>query len=140
MKFECGGTVTDINKLPIGTYFYVYNGCWNGFIGEDDDGKYLKVIEKNTIHRLNKSHYLSIGIIKEEVAMNFNISRRRYIIVRKCDESVLTDNGFINISKLGNKNITMYNDKNTPLELIKSWEYSEKEIQIVPVVERISIN
>lgn len=33
---EYGGTLTDLYKLPIGTKFYVANGCWTGEILSDN--------------------------------------------------------------------------------------------------------
>ena len=29
-----GGILTDLSTLPVGTYFYVTNGCWRGRIVE----------------------------------------------------------------------------------------------------------
>lgn len=136
MEFKYGGIVTDINKLPIGTYFYVYNGCWNGFIGKNENGKYVKVIEKNTIYKLDKPHYLSIEIVKKDTTIKININRKRYIIIRKCDDAILTENGFT--TKINNQNINMYENKDYPLQLIRSWNYNENDIKIVPIIEKIS--
>ena len=33
---EYGGTLTDLRKLPIGTKFFVVNGCWKGEILSDN--------------------------------------------------------------------------------------------------------
>ena len=33
---EYGGTLTDLRKLPVGTNFFVANGCWEGKVLSDD--------------------------------------------------------------------------------------------------------
>ena len=38
-----GGILTDVSTLPVGTYFYVTNGCWRGRIVEQDGRPALRV-------------------------------------------------------------------------------------------------
>ena len=40
---QYGGIITDICKLPVGTKFYVRNGCWSGSICEDELGLFVNV-------------------------------------------------------------------------------------------------
>ena len=57
-----GGIITDITKLPVGTKFYVCNGCWYGTICEGNDGKYISM-ENGSIAKIddNTPYLLSIS-------------------------------------------------------------------------------
>ena len=54
-----GGIITDINKLPVGTKFFVCNGAWYGTICQDKEGKYID-IENHGISRFKGKYLLSI--------------------------------------------------------------------------------
>lgn len=40
---QYGGIITDVCKLPVGTTFFVRNGCWTGTICEDEKGLYIHI-------------------------------------------------------------------------------------------------
>lgn len=45
---QYGGTVTDVASLPLGTEFFVRNGCWNGRIVLHNGVKAIQVSEHDT--------------------------------------------------------------------------------------------
>lgn len=45
---QYGGTIADVNTLPIGTKFHVRNGLWDGLIIEKDGTKAVEVTEFDT--------------------------------------------------------------------------------------------
>lgn len=58
-----GGTLTFIEKLPIGTNFYTMNGHWNGEIVKHENEKKLHVKETDEYHKINPTKYLWIEIL-----------------------------------------------------------------------------
>jgi hypothetical protein len=46
----------DLHSLPVGTKFYVENGCWEGKIIKIDDEKYLHIEEVDRTIKLRKGY------------------------------------------------------------------------------------
>jgi hypothetical protein len=60
-----GGVITNVCKLPVGTKFFVRNGCWTGVIGQDDISKFVRIGDRS-LKRFNDNdeEYLAIDPIK----------------------------------------------------------------------------
>lgn len=59
-----GGRPTLMHTLPVGTKFYVHNGCWKGQIVEKDNFKHLKI--GNLALPLTDDYSLDISIEEEQ--------------------------------------------------------------------------
>lgn len=61
---------TDISKLPNGTFFYVNNGAWTGYVTTEDGNKicYAGVTKKNPT-----KEYIRHFIINDTYELNINI-------------------------------------------------------------------
>lgn len=61
-----GGIITNVYKLPVGSTFFVRNGCWTGTICEDKKGLYIH-IDGCKPHRFKRGdrYLLSIDISEE---------------------------------------------------------------------------
>jgi hypothetical protein len=58
------GTLTYYNDLPIGTKFWVCNGCWTGLIVEVEGAKKLHVLDTDQIHEIYDNSFAWIEIYK----------------------------------------------------------------------------
>ena len=58
---EYGGTITDISALPVGTTFWVCNGCWYGEICQKGGKKTVQVFEDYEFRNRKGEHPLECG-------------------------------------------------------------------------------
>lgn len=65
-----GGIITDINKLPDGTEFFVCNGCWTGTVRHGNLAKFIQM-ENGSLIRLNENQPCLLSI-KENYVDNIN--------------------------------------------------------------------
>lgn len=56
------GEFTKLITLPVGTTFWVRNGCWEGKIVEVDGVKYIHIVETNLTRKLEEDEELAIDI------------------------------------------------------------------------------
>ena len=56
------GEFTKLATLPVGTRFWVRNGCWNGKIVEVNGSKSLYIVETGRTRTINKDDELAIDI------------------------------------------------------------------------------
>ena len=63
---QYGGIITDVCKLPVGTTFFVRNGCWAGTICEDEKGLYIHIVGcKPKRFKREDKYLLSINVSEE---------------------------------------------------------------------------
>jgi hypothetical protein len=61
---EYGGTLTYIKDLPVGTKFWVCNGCWTGMVIDDGGIKKVHVLDTGGIFEFKDDYYAWIKIKK----------------------------------------------------------------------------
>lgn len=57
-----GGKLVDLYNLPVGTFFNVANGAWDGVIGYDNDGDKCVVTGHSSIKLTSQHHSLYLNI------------------------------------------------------------------------------